>query len=670
MTTSVAIPPKLQFFSAAGVPLSGGKLYSYAAGTTTPLATYTDSTGNTANANPVILDSRGEANVWFAASQYKLKLTDSTDTLIWTVDSLNGANPVFSDSDGSSYIGYIQGGTGSVATTVQAKLREAISVKDFGAVGNGSTNDRNAINLAQTAAAGSTLFFPPGTYSVQSNLTITANCQFQAGAKLAPASGVTVTITGAIVAGDYQIFVVTSSAHVSMVSSPTQQGAIEWYGVTGGDVAFSSANAELNKPLIDEAITYGPSIITWLKPGIYSTTGHQIGGDRARQWVSTLGTTIIGSGIAFADAANMPATEPSKYLRYVIQPGPQYPGLATQFIDIDMTVSDQLNVCSLGLLASTTVQNHYQIETVRGVYRGYFAMHQTLSYTNKFDNTTFIGNGLTVNGNFSSGSGGAAIAQTCGAYIQPDTEIPAVVRQLYTHCQLYMSGTASGQLLYQNQDVSYGGAAINANHWDTCTFLLSYDGFVLDAQTQLFTAPEIEQQSNITVVSESTASSARSMWVQPYISQDPSCNALVAALRWESLVLFRSSIRRGEIGLETSAVVQGLALTGATAAINVVYGYTLGFGKYPPVTLSFNGLSGTSNSTAKSFAAIPANLWPASEKRFVYLAYDNGGSYVAAAGELGTNGIITLYPNAAFGNWTASGTFSLASFSLTYIVGQ
>ena len=670
MTTSVAIPPKLQFFSAAGVPLSGGKLYSYAAGTTTPLATYTDSTGNTANANPVILDSRGEANVWFAASQYKLKLTDSTDTLIWTVDNLNGANPVFSASDGSSYIGYIQGGTGSVATTVQAKLREAISVKDFGAVGNGSTNDRNAINLAQTAAAGSTLFFPPGTYSVQSNLTITANCQFQAGAKLAPASGVTVTITGAVVAGDYQIFVVTSSAHVSMVSSPTQQGAIEWYGVTGGDVAFSSGNAALNTPLIDEAITYGPSIITWLKPGYYSTTGHQIGGDRARQWISTLGTTIIGSGLAFVDAANMPATEPSKYLRYVIQPAAQSTGLATQFIDVFMEVTDYLNVCSLGILASTTVRNHYQIETVRGNYRGYFALHQTLSYFNKFDGTTFIGNGLTVNGSFTSGTGGAAIAQTCGAYVQPDTEIPAVVRQLFSHCQANMTGTTSGQLLYQAQAAAYGGAAINGIHWDTCTWLLSYDGFVLDAAQQVFTMPEVEQVMHTVLVSESFANGARSMWVQPYISSDSTCAALMAGLRSESLILYRGGIMRGANDVVTSAINTSLALTGASAALNVIYGYTLGFGKYPSITLSFNGLGGTSNSTAKSFSAIPSAFRPATEKRFVYLAQDNGGSYVAAAGVLNVDGTVTLYPNAAFGNWTASGTFTLGGFSLTYIVGQ
>jgi len=89
MIVTLSPPPKMQFFTAAGVPLVGGKLYTYASGTTVPLATYTDSTGNFSNANPIILDSRGEANVWFGPSRYTLVLKDSLENLIWTVDGVN-----------------------------------------------------------------------------------------------------------------------------------------------------------------------------------------------------------------------------------------------------------------------------------------------------------------------------------------------------------------------------------------------------------------------------------------------------------------------------------------------------------------------------------------------------------------------------------------------------
>ena len=90
--------PKTQFVSAAGVPLSGGKVYTYAAGTTTPQATYTDSTGATPNPNPVILDSRGEASIWLGSATYKFKLTDANNVEIWTVDYISaptsGVSPI------------------------------------------------------------------------------------------------------------------------------------------------------------------------------------------------------------------------------------------------------------------------------------------------------------------------------------------------------------------------------------------------------------------------------------------------------------------------------------------------------------------------------------------------------------------------------------------------
>ena len=90
-TTSLPPTPKLQFFDLNGAPLSGGLLYTYAAGTTTPLASYTDSTGNFANTNPIVLDSRGEANVWLGAAIYKFALYTSVGVLIWTVDNINGS---------------------------------------------------------------------------------------------------------------------------------------------------------------------------------------------------------------------------------------------------------------------------------------------------------------------------------------------------------------------------------------------------------------------------------------------------------------------------------------------------------------------------------------------------------------------------------------------------
>jgi hypothetical protein len=81
--------PKFQAFDANGNPLVGGRLYTYASGTTTLLATYTDATGVTAQTNPVILDARGEANVWVQNGlSYRYQLRDANDVTLWTVDGI------------------------------------------------------------------------------------------------------------------------------------------------------------------------------------------------------------------------------------------------------------------------------------------------------------------------------------------------------------------------------------------------------------------------------------------------------------------------------------------------------------------------------------------------------------------------------------------------------
>jgi hypothetical protein len=179
---SLTPSPKMQFFSANGVPLVGGKLYTYSAGTNSPLATYTDSTGATSNTNPIILDSRGEANVWLGVGSYKMILRDSADALIWTVDNIlgapssNAALVALAASNGSSLVGFIQSGTGAVATTVQAKLRETFSAFDYMSSAeisavqaysystNVTTALQNAIN--QAFAANADLFVPAGGYLV------------------------------------------------------------------------------------------------------------------------------------------------------------------------------------------------------------------------------------------------------------------------------------------------------------------------------------------------------------------------------------------------------------------------------------------------------------------------------------------------------------------------
>jgi hypothetical protein len=80
-----------QFFDDNGVPLAGGLIYTYQAGSSTPLVTYTDNGGTIANANPIILDASGRTpqQIWLLAGfSYKFVLQNSDAVLIQTLDNI------------------------------------------------------------------------------------------------------------------------------------------------------------------------------------------------------------------------------------------------------------------------------------------------------------------------------------------------------------------------------------------------------------------------------------------------------------------------------------------------------------------------------------------------------------------------------------------------------
>lgn len=94
MSNLLAPVAKAKFFGNNGQPAVGYKLFTYQAGTSTKLATYVDQTTGTPNTNPVILDFRGEANIWIPPNTaYKFVFAPPTDTdpptaSIWTVDNI------------------------------------------------------------------------------------------------------------------------------------------------------------------------------------------------------------------------------------------------------------------------------------------------------------------------------------------------------------------------------------------------------------------------------------------------------------------------------------------------------------------------------------------------------------------------------------------------------
>ena len=181
--------PKMQFTTAAGVPLSGGKVYTYIAGTTTPQATFTDYTGATPNTNPVILDSRGEANIWLGSALYKFKLTDANDVEFWTVDYISAptsaVSPVLSgnvtiDSDTPTpALKITQTGTGPVLRVQDSADPDATPfiIDNAGNVGIGTATPTQKLDVYTDAAAVSTIVARNTVSSVRFTMSASGDAQ-------------------------------------------------------------------------------------------------------------------------------------------------------------------------------------------------------------------------------------------------------------------------------------------------------------------------------------------------------------------------------------------------------------------------------------------------------------------------------------------------------------
>ena len=148
-----------QFFNNDGIPLSGGKLYTYTAGTTTPQVTYTSSAATIAHANPIVLNSSGRVSsgeIWLIATPYKFVINDSTGALIGTYDNISGIGAASYQVDNFT-------GTGSqtVFTLTAASLGENFTFVYI----NGVYQNKNTYTVSGTTLTFSTA--PPLTSLIE-----------------------------------------------------------------------------------------------------------------------------------------------------------------------------------------------------------------------------------------------------------------------------------------------------------------------------------------------------------------------------------------------------------------------------------------------------------------------------------------------------------------------
>jgi hypothetical protein len=307
-----------QFLDNSGNVLTGGKIFTYAAGTTTNQATYTTSAGNIPHSNPIILDASGRVpsggEIWLTdGSSYKFILRDSNDVLIATYDNISGINSNFvaftneqeiqtatagqtvfnlttttyspgtnslsvfvdgvnqygpgaqyayveTDNDTVTFVNGLHVGalvkfttsqlnssasqsdafqvsytppfTNSVGTNVGDTLAQTVSVKNFGATGDGVTDDTAAINNALTYqnSAQIALHFPAGNY-------------------LYNGTGFATSGNSIVIFGDgYGVTKITLGATSRFIDTPNLVASINISGINfyGGLGAYRSTYAGVN----------------------------------------------------------------------------------------------------------------------------------------------------------------------------------------------------------------------------------------------------------------------------------------------------------------------------------------------------------------------------------------------------------------------------------------
>lgn len=148
MPGSLLPQPKQSFQDAAGAPLVGGQIATYAAGTLTPKTTYQDLALTIQNENPTPINARGEV-VMYGTGMYRAILTAADGTVIYDRDNIEapvGGNDLLSyvqlsvlaASGGSALIGHAPANTGATLRTVRDKLNEYVSIPDFWRIGDGT----------------------------------------------------------------------------------------------------------------------------------------------------------------------------------------------------------------------------------------------------------------------------------------------------------------------------------------------------------------------------------------------------------------------------------------------------------------------------------------------------------------------------------------------------
>jgi hypothetical protein len=299
---SLTPTPKQQIFGSDGLPLVGGKIYTYAAGTTTPLATYTDYTAGTANTNPIILNSLGQANIWLDTSSYKFSVFTSADVLLYTVDNINApldAAGLALALSSPTPIGNTVPNTGAF-TTLAATTGNITTV-------NATTGNITTVNATTITATG-TVTAETLTFEGGGSMTRPSQAGIQSITATVAANALTVTLNPTTL--EFRSATLTSGTVVSRTISSAISVTVS-SGSTLGTV--SATQSRIVVLALDNAGTVELAVVNisggtdLTETGLISTTAE--GGAGAADSASTVYSTTARTSLAYRVVGYVESTQ-------------------------------------------------------------------------------------------------------------------------------------------------------------------------------------------------------------------------------------------------------------------------------------------------------------------------------------------------------------------------
>ena len=296
MTTTLSPTPKQKFFDNNGVPLNKGQLFVYQAGTTTKATTWTDSSGGTTNTNPIILDYRGECNLWVSPNvSYKYVLASATDTdpptsPIWSVDNIVNSQLItlYGGVDTGIANAYILNFTANFTSLTDGIVIYWIPSHDNTGPSTINVNGLGVVNITYqdgTSLTGSsilanqvnTIMYKGGSFFLLSLSSVFLSGSFTAtyqGFSVNPSTSVTYNRVGSLVALVFPNSAGTSNATNFNISGgiptniiPTRQQVVPIAPLVDNGVALATCQCRINT---DGTINFYPPQgigVSWTNSG-------------------------------------------------------------------------------------------------------------------------------------------------------------------------------------------------------------------------------------------------------------------------------------------------------------------------------------------------------------------------------------------------------------------